>query len=202
MNEARLRIRQLQTAHLRIEALDVQAGECVAISGSSGTGKSLLLRAIADLDPHEGECWLDGQAASAMPAPQWRRRVAYLAADNAWWYPTVEQHFETCPEPTTLTAIGLDTSLLLRPVEKLSSGERQRLALLRLLVSRPAVLLLDEPTASLDPDSTIQLESCIHEYRQDCDTAVIWVSHDPAQIHRIAARHYRLANGCLQEVIS
>ena len=83
MNEARLRIRQLQTAHLRIEALDVQAGECIAISGSSGTGKSLLLRAIADLDPHEGECWLDGQAASAMPAPQWRRRVAYLAADNA-----------------------------------------------------------------------------------------------------------------------
>ena len=63
---------------------EVQAGECVAIQGPSGAGKSVLLRMLADLDPHEGEVLLDGRAGGAMPAPAWRSQVVYQAAEPAW----------------------------------------------------------------------------------------------------------------------
>ncbi|MBO0710445.1 MAG: ATP-binding cassette domain-containing protein, partial [Acetobacteraceae bacterium] len=60
--------------------LAVQPGECVAITGPSGSGKSLFLRMIADLDPNDGEAWLDGRARGSFAAPAWRRRVLYSAA--------------------------------------------------------------------------------------------------------------------------
>ena len=202
MTPPRLRVRQLRLNHLHIDELDIAAGECVALSGSSGSGKSMLLRAIADLDPHQGQCWLDEQNAGDMAPSQWRRQVAYLAADNVWWYDRVEAHFGIRPDPAWLTATGLAMPLLTQQVAKLSSGERQRLALLRLLVRQPPVLLLDEPTASLDPDNTLRVETFIDNYRHQHAAAVIWVSHDPGQIRRIAQRHYCLSGGRLQEATS
>ena len=70
-------------------SFSVEAGECLALRGPSGAGKSLLLRAIADLDPNEGRVSLDGESREDMPAPDWRRRVAYLAAEAGWWADTV-----------------------------------------------------------------------------------------------------------------
>jgi len=96
-------------------------------------------------------------------------------------------------------ALGLDARLLGEPVARLSSGERQRCALLRLLANEPQVLLLDEPTANLDPLSAQRVEAVVADYRQTRQAAVIWVSHDPAQIARVADRHLRFADGTLQE---
>jgi ABC-type iron transport system FetAB ATPase subunit len=84
-------------------------------------------------------------------------------------------------------------------VARLSSGERQRLALLRLLANTPRVLLLDEPTANLDPASTLRVEAVIGEFRKTHRAAVIWVSHDPAQIARVANRHLRVSGSELRE---
>ena len=80
----------LSRLHVGPIALRVADGECVSVMGASGAGKSVLLRMMADLDPHAGEMRLDGVAASAMPAPDWRAQVTYVAADAGWWAPRAQ----------------------------------------------------------------------------------------------------------------
>ena len=84
-------------------------------------------------------------------------------------------------------------------VSRCSTGERQRLALIRLLCLKPQVLLLDEPTASLDEKNVQAVENLIKEF-QYAGGAVIWVSHDPSQIKRVADRQYQITGNQLQEV--
>jgi len=178
-------------------SLRVANGECVAITGASGSGKSLLLRAIADLDPNSGEVRSQSGARSAIPAPEWRRKVAYLPAESGWWADTVAQHFET-PEKVDLATLGLAPDAMTWQVARLSSGERQRLAFLRLLSRQPEVLLLDEPTAPLDADNTALFEQRLHRCLAR-GTSIILVTHDPAQAKRLANRHLVLADGQLTE---
>jgi ABC-type iron transport system FetAB ATPase subunit len=177
--------------------LAVAAGECLCVSGPSGAGKTLLLRAIADLDPHEGEVSLNGESCNTMRAPLWRRRVGLLPAESAWWQDTVGPHFAD-GEPELLRELGFPPEVLGWQVRRLSTGERQRLALARLLANEPEVLLLDEPTASLDPENVKRVEDLIARYRRQHRAAVVWVSHDPEQIARVAGRELRLHDGSLE----
>jgi len=175
-------------------------GEIVGLSGPSGCGKTRLLRALADMDPWDGHIALQGCAPAAIPASQWRQRVAYVPAESQWWFDEVGEHFPRTPEEADLHALGLDSEVLGWPVARLSSGEKQRLGLLRTLVNRPAVLLLDEPTAHLDAGHTQALEALV---AGRCATGVmaLWVAHDPAQLTRVASRGYRMAaGGVLSEV--
>jgi ABC-type iron transport system FetAB ATPase subunit len=166
----------------------VAAGQCLALSGPSGSGKTLLLRALADLDPHEGSVELDGAAQADCSGPEWRRRVGFLPAESHWWAPRVGDHFRSPAGDLRdgLEGFGLDPGCLEWQVERLSSGERQRLALLRLLDIGPSALLLDEPTANLDSDSARAVEERIGEYRRENGAAVVWVSHDAGQRQRVA----------------
>jgi len=70
---------------------------------------------------------------------------------------------------------------------------------MRLLSNRPRVLLLDEPTANLDPENTRRVEAMIREYLHSHDAAVIWVSHDAEQVRRVANRYYEVVGGDLQQ---
>jgi ABC-type iron transport system FetAB ATPase subunit len=176
----------------------VAAGECVCLSGASGAGKSLLLRALADMEPHLGRVSLDGVACEAIAAPQWRRNVALLTAESAWWHDRVGGHFSRVDE-SLLAELGFEKQVMGAEVHSLSTGERQRLALLRLLAGHPRVLLLDEPTASLDPLNTERVECLLSRYREEREAGVLWVSHDPLQVRRVAHRHWRLADGRLLE---
>jgi len=192
-----LRVSNLRAAGLGPLSLDVEGDETLCIHGPSGSGKTLLLRAIADLDPNSGEVVLDDTRRSDMPAHQWRRDVMYLAPESHWWLDHARPHAPQWPLEM-LQALELDNEVLDREIRQLSSGERQRLALIRVLVRTPRVLLLDEPTANLDPNNVDAVENLIRDYRERHAAAVVWVSHDPVQRERIATRSRRMQQGQLQ----
>ena len=179
--------------------LQIDPGELIFVYGPSGSGKSLLLRAIADLDPHGGEVWLDDAPCSWMAPPLWRRRVGLLPAETHWWADSVGEHLadsRSGAKPDTaevlgwLDRLGFLPEVLSWSVARLSSGERQRLALVRLLAQHPEVLLLDEVTANLDPLNRAQVEALVEDYRRSARAAVLWISHDPAQRARLGGRTY------------
>jgi ABC-type multidrug transport system ATPase subunit len=194
-----LETRSLRRLHVGPIDLQIEDGACVSVAGRSGSGKSVLLRMIADLDPHEGDALLDGKACSAMPAPAWRRLVTYVAADSGWWADGVGDHFAADVDlPSLLAEVGLDPQAASWTVARLSTGERQRLALLRALSPGNRVLLLDEPTSGLDAGSTDLVEALLRA-RMARGTAVLLVTHDPEQALRMASRNYLLDDGRLQE---
>lgn len=197
---AELTIKQLKTLHVGPVDLDVAPGECVVIAGASGSGKTLLLRAIADLDCHEGEVLLGGVPCGAMRAHDWRARVGLLTAESQWWGERIGDHFQQVDEEL-LSQLGFGREAMDWEVARCSTGERQRLALARLLQNHPRVLLLDEPTASLDAENVARVEALVKQLRQEQDVAVLWVSHDPAQAERVATRSLRISGGRLRESV-
>jgi ABC-type iron transport system FetAB ATPase subunit len=171
-----LRAEGLQSAHAGPFSLVLTAGACLAVTGPSGAGKSLFLRMLGDLDPHDGEAWLDGVARSTMAAPSWRAKIGYVAAESGWWLDRVGAHFDA-PPLRLLGEMGLAADILERPVALCSTGERQRLSLARTLSRNPAVLLLDEPTGALDQASIIAVESVL-QTRLRLGGAIVLVTHD------------------------
>ncbi|MFC4974713.1 ATP-binding cassette domain-containing protein [Halomonas beimenensis] len=196
-----LRLEALAIGELRGLDLTIAPGEILCLSGASGAGKTRLLRAVADLEPHEGEVWLGERAQSSLPGHEWRRRVMLVPAESQWWAERVGDHFPRDEIPG-LAALGFDREVLDWPVSRLSSGEKQRLALLRALVRAPSVLLLDEPTANLDDASTRRVEGWLLSRIHEEGWPVIWVAHEPAQIARVATRHVRLEGKRLVEEVS
>ncbi len=192
-------IADLKTPFVGPVSLSIASGECVSLRGASGAGKSLLLRAIADLDPNEGDVRLDRQSRNRMPAPQWRRLVAMIPAESGWWTDNVSDHFKPGAETAALLdAVGLPESLDWK-VNRLSTGEKQRLALARALHNKPQVLLLDEPTSALDDRATERVEDIVRR-QQDQGVAILLVTHDQAQARRLGGRHFLMEDGCLSEV--
>jgi len=177
-------VNNLRTMHVGPLDFELRTGESLVLSGPSGSGKSLLLRAMADLDSHEGRVSLYGKEQSEYRATDWRSEVAYLPADSAWWTDIVGEHFRHS-DSVSWQSLGFEAEVQSWTVSRLSSGERQRLALLRMLENRPRVLLLDEPTANLDHENTLLVESMIADYVQDHEAAAVWVSHDAEQQERL-----------------
>lgn len=177
-------VNNLRTMHVGPLDFDLGASESLVLSGPSGSGKSLLLRAMADLDRHEGTVSLDGKEQSEYRATDWRSEVAYLPADSAWWTDIVGEHFQDTGS-VNWQSLGFEAEVESWTVSRLSSGERQRLALLRMLENSPRVLLLDEPTANLDRENTLLVENMIARYVQDHEAAAVWVSHDAEQQERL-----------------
>lgn len=173
----------------------VAAGECMAVRGASGAGKTVLLRALADLDPASGRVALDGVPREAVTGPQWRRWVRYLPAEPAWWAERVRDHFDdwAAAEPLARRLL-LPEGIGDQPIAVLSTGERQRLALIRALAGQPRVLLLDEPTAALDTAARDAAQTLLEGVRAD-GAALLWVTHDPAQEARMATRTLTVAGG-------
>lgn len=199
MPETLLELQALDCGVLAPVDLRLQPAECVGISGPSGSGKTRLLRAVADLDPHGGECLLEGRPCRGMKAHRWRRQVALLTADSRWWADTVGEHFPQV-DVMVLQRLGFDGTVLEREVGRLSTGQRQRLALARLLCRRPRVLLLDEPTANLDEANREAVEALVTELRRDQGLGVLWVGHDPSQLHRVAERGFEIRHSRLEPV--
>jgi len=169
-------------------SLAIEGGVCLGLQGPSGSGKTLLLRAIADIDPHGGSARLGQMVCADVPAPLWRRSVALLPAESSWWRDRVGSHFHdfSALSQERLAALGFASEVAGWQVSRLSSGEKQRLALLRLLENRPGALLLDEPTASLDAANIEKVEQLLLAYGRKHTVPLLWVSHDPEQLARVS----------------
>jgi putative ABC transport system ATP-binding protein len=195
-------------------SLTVEAGERLAIQGPAGAGKSLLLRSLAQLDPvDEGELLWRGEPVRDHDVPAFRRHVAYLAQTPALTEGTVETNLKL---PFTLGVyrdraysreychgllerLGRDRSFFEQSIADLSGGERQIVALVRLLQLEPSLLLLDEPTAALDPDTTERAEEAVRDWVESdpANRAYVWVGHDDRQARRVTRRRVRMERGRL-----
>jgi ABC-type iron transport system FetAB ATPase subunit len=198
--EAALLVKGLRTEFVGPFELNLGTGACAAITGPSGSGKSLFLRMIADLDPNEGKVWLNGRERASMPAPAWRRQATYVSAESGWWADRVIEHFAVNrrSEVAALAArLGLRADLIDAPIAQLSTGEKQRFSLARALLPSPPVLLLDEPTGPLDEESVARVETLLQE-RMASGTSILLVTHDPDQAERLGSQRYRMVAGHLE----
>lgn len=177
--------------------LGIPAGNILALSGPSGSGKSRLLRALADLDPHPGRVALGDMQQDAVSGHVWRSAVMMVPAESQWWADDVGAHFPTA-DPEQFAALGFDPDVMAWQISRLSSGEKQRLTLLRAIAHEPRALLLDEPTANLDADNARRVEVWLTTLAPRHGWPVLWVAHDQAQIARIADRHLRIVGTALE----
>jgi ABC-type iron transport system FetAB ATPase subunit len=191
-----LSIHNLHTGFLHKTSLSLKNHQCLGVQGESGSGKTLLLRAIADLDVNKGDIHLNGIPREQFSGSQWRRRVALLPAESHWWAERVGEHSRHWSIPQ-LAVLGFPEDVLDWEVGRLSSGEKQRLAVARMLTNQPDVLLLDEPTANLDAGNTAVVESILLDYLQQQKTTAIWVSHDPLQLTRVSHTQASMQSGIL-----
>ncbi|SAL49228.1 ABC transporter, ATPase subunit [Caballeronia humi] len=190
-------------------------GDRAVITGPSGSGKSVFLRALALLDPVDaGRILWRGNPIARAGVPAYRRRVAYIAQRPAMLDGSVEDnlrypfglkiyrdvHFDRAAVARLASAASRGEDFLDKRASDLSGGEAQIAALIRVLQLAPDVLLLDEPTASLDPASAREIEALVDAwFAEHAGRASIWVSHDPEQARRVGARQLAMVAGKLTE---
>ena len=185
---------------LRDVTLSIRSGS-TALLGPSGSGKSTLLRLLNRLaDPDEGVVRFHGTNVCELDPLELRRRVGLVpqlpapvagsVADNVCFGPRL--HGEEIDPEGPVRQAGLDSSFLERDAARLSVGEQQRVMLARALALEPEVLLLDEPTASLDSAATAAVEDALGSLQ---GLSLVLVTHDRAQAERLAERTVELHEG-------
>jgi len=189
-------------------SLRVRPGEAVAIQGPSGSGKSTLVRVLSTLlEMDGGSLLLDGRDAHELAPTDFRTRVAFLAQQPAMFDGTVLSNLGAGPqlrgkplEPSRarelVAAVGLDESMLAREARTLSGGEKQRVALARALANGPEILLLDEPTAALDPDSGARIVALLRDLHGR-GLSIVMVTHEGEHARALGGTLYRCEKGRL-----
>jgi putative ABC transport system ATP-binding protein len=199
---------------LREISLSIQAGERLAIVGATGSGKTLLLRSLALLDPIDGgEVLWKGNPIEASDIPCYRSQVIYLHQRPALIGATVEAclrqpfslrthrvgAYKRDQAVALLESLDRNGEFLSKACRDLSGGERQLAALVRAMLLDPAVLLLDEPTTALDATAVVAAEALVHAWiTESADArAIVWVTHDARQVQRTADRVVTMQSGQL-----
>ncbi|MEQ8205789.1 MAG: cell division ATP-binding protein FtsE [Woeseia sp.] len=199
---------------LRGLTLSIERGEMVFVTGHSGAGKSTLLRLIALIErPTSGQVIVDGQNTSRVSRrriPAYRRQIGMVFQDHKLLYD--RPVFDNVALPLVIAGIGhreagrkvraaLDQVGLLHKErqhpETLSSGEQQRVGIARAIVTRPKLLIADEPTGNLDPELSLEVMRIFRRFNEVGVTLLI-ASHDLALIDQLGCRRIALENGVRQ----
>ncbi len=188
-------------------SFDFLAGKTYTIIGPSGAGKSSLLRLINRLDePTDGTVLLNGKPAREYKPEHLRCQIGFLFQTPHLFEKTISDNLlfanrslSIDEQKHLLEIVQINASRLHEPVPKLSVGEKQRVALARLLATKPLVALLDEPTSALDPSITEAIEQTIKEIINLTNLTVIMVTHNPDQALRMGGESLLLVDGKLIE---
>jgi putative ABC transport system ATP-binding protein len=200
---------------IRDVSLAIAPGERLGILGPTGAGKTVLLRALALLDPlHAGSIHWRGRAIAGDAVPGYRTQVIYLhqrpaliegtVEDNLRYPFTLKAHaakrFDNDRVVQLLESLGRPAAFLAKPSRDLSGGESQIAALIRAIQLAPAILLLDEPTASLDPATARDVEGLIDAWFAAGARvrSLVWISHDRDQALRVTDRRLTMRAGRLE----
>ena len=192
---------------LKTISFALSRGDFLLILGPSGSGKSSLLRCLNRLESiTEGSVFLEGCDTRSIDTVELRRWIGMVFQTPALLPGTVRENisvssrlhkraFKDAEGESLAQKVGLALDFLDRPVETLSVGEQQRVALAQSLANHPQVLMLDEPTSALDPTAVLTIERLIQSINRDLKTAILWVTHDVAQALRFNARTLILMDG-------
>jgi ABC-type iron transport system FetAB ATPase subunit len=186
-------------------SFSVRRGETIFIRGPSGVGKTLLLRSLACLDPIQsgGSITFEGKTPEHITIPKWRALITYVFQQRIASRGTPAELYYTAQRfsaqrgrprgdlPAIIHELGLEQAVLLQPWSELSGGQAQRVQIAIAVALCPSILLLDEPTSSLDVDSARKVERVL----KNCGSGLIWVSHDPQQPARVGGRVLDLPGG-------
>ena len=200
-----------QLGEFSLSAAFASEGRVIGLFGASGAGKTSLVNMIAGLlRPDRGTIVIDGEtvddSAAGIHVPTWRRRIGYVFQD-ARLFPhlNVAQNLDYGRRMNGLAGDEaqhrrvvdlLDIGHLLdRRPGKLSGGERQRVALGRALLSKPRLLLLDEPLGSLDEGRKVEILPYLVRLRDEANVPMVYVSHDAAEMRQLATQIVMMRNG-------
>jgi tungstate transport system ATP-binding protein len=194
-------LRDIDVRYGRVPALagvtlSVHAGERVALIGANGSGKSTLLRVLHGLVPHAGGTFVNAVPPQAQAMLFQRPHMLRMSVRNnvalALWLQGARWRDAQREAVVALGRVGLD-SVAGRNARTLSGGQQQRMALARAWALKPAVLLLDEPTASLDPTAKREVEALIADAAHG--RTLVFASHNLGQVKRLASRVIYLEHG-------
>lgn len=191
--------------------LSIRQGEIIALVGPSGSGKSTLLRCMNRLlEPDHGSIIFKGKKISTLPPANLRRSLALVhqesimfpgtVLENIGYGPMLTGNKDTAHWMQCLSDAGLTADFAEKNAEKLSGGEKKRVALARALAVKPNALLLDEPTAGVDPKNVKKVEQTIVNLSKNLGLTVIWVTHDVSQAQRVSQRIANLKEGSVTQL--
>ena len=195
--------------------IDVNQGDRICIYGDSGSGKSLFLKSLTLLyPPQSGHVYFLGKLVTSQQILTYRSKVIYLQQVPQFGDDTIAEEFNRvfkykvyrnhqdqlqAEAFSLIEKIGLDPDIFSRRPYELSGGQKQKVHLILGLCLNPHILILDEPTASLDEKSTIKVERLLHEWVTSSvhKRAYIWVSHQASQRKRVASKFFHIQEGRL-----
>lgn len=187
-------------------SIDIESGDYISIMGPSGSGKSTFLKLCCHLiSPTDGTILFDGRDIMQQDPTELRKKICYCFQTPVLFGDTVEdnlsfpytirkQNIDRERVSFLFAQFNMDTDYLHHDIKTLSGGEKQRIALIRTLLFKPAILLLDEVTSALDVDNTAIVEKAIETMNQKGIT-ILWVTHNPAQSRKYASKLLTIENG-------